>query len=112
VRTIFLRKEYDVIENNKPVGARLKITGKINTYPTENIRRFFMNCCSHGNSSLWILVAVLVLCNKDGSICGNLFSGCSLPIVIALLYCLYKNGTLSSLLTPSCGCSCNCTCGC
>ncbi|MBQ8428194.1 MAG: hypothetical protein IJX18_02945 [Clostridia bacterium] len=69
-----------------------------------------MNCCSHGNSSLWILIAVLVLCNKDGFVCGNLFSGCSLPIIIALLYCLYRNGTLSSLLTPTSSCGCNCGC--
>ena len=34
---------------------------------------------------------------------------CGLPIILALLYCLYKNGTLSAILTPSCGCGCGCT---
>ncbi|MBQ8885155.1 MAG: hypothetical protein IJY62_02125 [Clostridia bacterium] len=70
-----------------------------------------MNCCSQGhNTTLWILIALLVLGSKDGVFCEGIFSGCGLPIIIALLYCLYKNGTLSSLLTPSCGCGCNCGC--
>ncbi|MBR2341196.1 MAG: hypothetical protein IKA72_02140 [Clostridia bacterium] len=61
-----------------------------------------MNCCMQNNCSIWILIALVVLCNKDGfSSCGFL-NGCGLPIIVALLYCLYKNGTLSSLLTPHC----------
>lgn len=71
-----------------------------------------MNCCTHGNTTLWILIALLVLGSKDGGCFDGIFNGCTLPIIIALLYCLYKNGTLSSILTPSCGCNCGCTCGC
>ncbi len=64
-----------------------------------------MNCCGQGNNvTLWILIALLVLGSKDGIFCSNLFNGCGLPIVAALLYCLYKNGTLSAMLTPTCNC--------
>ncbi len=69
-----------------------------------------MNCCFSGNTTLWILIALLVLGSKDGIFCSNIFSGCGLPILIALLFCLYKNGTLASLLTPPCNCGCSCDC--
>ena len=72
-----------------------------------------MNCClTGGNTTLWILIALLVLGSKNGVFCSNVFNGCGLPILIALLYCLYKNGTLASLLTPSCNCNCGCSCDC
>ncbi|MBE5744662.1 MAG: hypothetical protein E7355_00810 [Clostridiales bacterium] len=71
-----------------------------------------MNCCLSGNTTLWILIALLVLGSKDGIFCSNVFSGCGLPILIALLFCLYKNGTLSAILTPPCNCSCGCSNGC
>ena len=77
-----------------------------NTYVLRQTQEVFMNCCSQGNVTLWILIALLVLGTKDGSFCTNIFNGCGLPIVMALLFCLYKNGTLSSLLTPPCGCGC------
>ena len=69
-----------------------------------------MNCCFQGNTTLWILIALLILGSKDGIFCEGIFSGCGLPIVVALLYCLYKNGTLSSILTPHCNCNCGCGC--
>ncbi len=75
-----------------------------------------MNCFSQGNTTLWILVALLILGSKNGNFCSGVLDGCGLPIIIALLYCLYKNGTLSSLLTPNCCCQrpehCGCGCGC
>ena len=58
-----------------------------------------MNCCSQGNVTLWILIALLILGSKDGIFCSNIFNGCGLPVIIALLYCLYKNGTLAGILT-------------
>ena len=69
-----------------------------------------MTCCNQGNVTLWILIALLVLGSKNGVFCSNTLCGCGLPVIIALLFCLYKNGTLASLLTPSCNCSCNCGC--
>ncbi len=79
--------------------------------PAVKHRRFYMNCCHQGNNvTLWILIALLVLGSKDGMFCSNVFSGCGLPIILALLFCLYKNGTLASILTPSCNCGCNCGC--
>ena len=71
-----------------------------------------MNCCFTGNYTLWILIALLVLGSKNGIFCSNVFSGCGLPILVALLYCLYKNGTLAGFLTPPCDCGCNCNCNC
>ena len=71
-----------------------------------------MTCCNQGNLTPWILIALLVLGSKDGIFCSNIFSGCGLPIIIALLFCLYKNGTLAAILTPQCGCDCNRGCGC
>ena len=67
-----------------------------------------MNCCSNGNSCLWILIILLIL-----GTCGNVFSssalrGCGWPILAALAYCMYKNGTLQSLVGKVCGgCDCN-----
>ncbi len=69
-----------------------------------------MNCnsCCSNNSCLWILLAALVLSNKN--IClENILSGCGWPIIVALLYCTCKNGTLSSIFgglfgNGSCGC--------
>ena len=71
-----------------------------------------MTCCNQGNMTLWILIALLVLGSKDGIFCSNVFSGCGLPIIIALLFCLYKNGTLAAILTPQCGCGCDHAHGC
>ncbi len=66
-----------------------------------------MSCCSQGNNvTLWILIALLILGSKDGFFNSNLFSGCGLPILLALLFCLYRNGTLASMLTPSCNNCC------
>lgn len=63
-----------------------------------------MACCIQGNTTLWILIALIVLGSGNG-IGDGIFTGCTLPIIVALLYCLYKNGTLSELLRPRrCGC--------
>ncbi len=71
-----------------------------------------MVCCNQGNNvTLWILIALLVLGSKDGALCSGIFNGCGLPIIAALLFCLYRNGTLASILTPSCNCDCKCGCG-
>ena len=66
-----------------------------------------MNCCMQNNNTLWILIALVVLCSKDnGGISSGILCGCGLPIIVALLYCLYKNGTLSAILTPPCNPCC------
>jgi len=65
-----------------------------------------MNIFSGSNAVLWILIALVVLGN--GGCNNNALSGCTLPILLALGYCLYRNGSLSNLFTPtgSCGCGC------
>ena len=40
-------------------------------------------------------------------ILGGTLCGCTLPVIAALLYCLYKNGTLSEWLTPRNNCCCD-----
>lgn len=102
--------EYYVSRKIKP---QVFSVSEQSTYPLRrNTGGLFMNCCFSGNITLWILIALIVLGSKDGMFCSNVFSGCGLPILIALLYCLYKNGTLSAILTPSCQCGCNCNCNC
>ncbi len=61
----------------------------------------FSDC--NKNTFLLFLLAALLLCGSD----KNIFSGCSLPILLAIGYCLYKNGTLSDILKPN-NCCCNC----
>lgn len=75
-----------------------------------DIRRFYiMNCnsCCSGNNCLWILILALVLSNKN--IClENILNGCGLPLIVALLYCMCKNGSLSSIANSLFGNSCGC----
>jgi hypothetical protein len=97
--------EYYVIEIKTAGYQREALAHKIHTSCGKH-RRFSMNCCNQGNVTLWILIALLVLGTKDGVFCSGIFNGCGLPIVAALLFCLYKNGTLSALLTPPCNCGC------
>ena len=93
--------EFRILYIRKIKPQALKSTLHI---PAAKHRRYFMNCCSQGNVTLWILIALLVLGSKDGIFCSNIFNGCGLPIIVALLFCLYKNGTLSAILTPPCNC--------
>jgi len=72
-----------------------------------------MNIFGSNNIYLWLLIILLVT-NSGNSCNGGIFSGCSLPITIALLYCLTKNGTLPSLFgdcgnNSSGGCGCGCS---
>ena len=72
-----------------------------------------MNSCLGSNGCLWILIGALIL----GSCGTNLLNsraltGCGWPFLVALAYCLCKNGTLSALtnrlgLGGGCGCGCN-----
>jgi hypothetical protein len=95
--------EYYVLEISKP-QAILPLH-----IPCGETQEVFMNCCTHGNNlTLWILIALLILGSKDGVFCSNVFNGCGLPVIAALLFCLYKNGTLAGILTPPCGCNCGC----
>jgi len=63
------------------------------------------------NSCLYILI--LLLLAASASNCNGLegvLSGSCIPLLIALIYSMWKNGTLQSLLggnCNSCGCGCN-----
>jgi hypothetical protein len=99
--------EYDVIERQNRRISDANTVGNVKLHTScGETQEVFMNCCSQGNTTLWILIALLVLGTKDGAFCSGIFTGCGLPIVAALLFCLYKNGTLSALLTPPCNCGC------
>ncbi len=65
-----------------------------------------MNSCLQGNSCLWILIILLILGTCGNVFNSSVFTGCGLPILIALLYCMWRNGTLRTIL-GGCGCGCN-----
>ena len=66
-----------------------------------------MNCCSQGNVTLWILITLLVLGSKDGFFCSNVFNGCGLPIVAALLFCLCQRAEKRRIQKQHGACSAN-----
>lgn len=68
--------------------------------------------CFGGNSCLWILILLLIASACSGNGLEGVLAGSCTPILIALIYSMWKNGTLNSLF---CGCGenkCNCGCGC
>jgi hypothetical protein len=72
------------------------------------------SCCA-GNGTLWILILAFVLSDKNFNL-SNLFEGCGLPLLLALLFCMGRNGSLSNLIDSlfgnnhngGCGCGCGC----
>ena len=70
-----------------------------------------MNRCFGNNGSLWILIIALILGSNGSNLLNSrLLNGCGWPFLAALLYCMYKNGTLTTLLGNlglGGGCDCN-----
>lgn len=67
----------------------------------------FSNFCG-SNSCLWILILLLIASAAGGNGLDGVLAGSCTPILIALIYSMWKNGTLKSLLTgngSSCGCN-------
>lgn len=65
-----------------------------------------MNGCLQGNTLLWILIILLILGQNGNVFHSSALSGCGIPVLIALGYCMYKNGTLANILNGnSCGCN-------
>lgn len=67
----------------------------------------FSNCGCNG-SCLWILILLLVASNcSDNGIEGVLSGSCT-PVLVALIYTMWKNGTLRNIFCGNdCGCGCN-----
>ena len=66
-----------------------------------------MNCFGNfgGNGCLWILILLPILCCSQTGVLNNLLDSCYLPIILAIAYCVCKNGGLSNLFNGgSCGC--------
>lgn len=67
-----------------------------------------MNCFG-GNNGLWMLIILLILGTYGTNILNSkALTGCGLPLLAALAYCMYKNGTLSRIaesLGGGCGCN-------
>lgn len=63
----------------------------------------------NSNSCLWILIIALILGNGTNLLNSRALTGCGWPFLVALAYCLCKNGTLSRLLNSitNGGCGCN-----
>ena len=59
------------------------------------------------NSYLWILIILLILGTGSGLFSSSIFTGCGWPILVALVYCMIKNGTLFGGNRGGCGCGCN-----
>ncbi len=62
------------------------------------------------NSCLWILILLLLAASFSGNSLENVLAGSCTPILIALIYSMWKNGTLANLLCGNgngCGCGCN-----
>ena len=69
----------------------------------------FSGCGCGNNSCLWILILLLIAARCSGNGIDSVLSGSCTPILIALVYTMWKNGTLSSIFcgnNSSCGC-CN-----
>ncbi len=66
-----------------------------------------MNSCFGDNSGLWILILALLL--GTNVLNSKTLTGCGWPFIVALAYCMYKNGTLQGLLgrLGLGGCGCN-----
>lgn len=72
-----------------------------------------MNIVSGCNNNIyiWILIALVAL-GSNGNNFNGIFSGCALPVLLALFYCMWRNGTLNALFgdantNSGCGCGCN-----
>lgn len=61
------------------------------------------------NTCLWILILLLLAAGFTGNSLDEILSGSCTPILLALLYSMWKNGTLSRML---CGSNGNNGCGC
>lgn len=61
------------------------------------------------NTCLWILILLLLGSSASGNGIEGVLSGSCTPILVALVYSMWKNGTLSNLLcgNGNCGCGCN-----
>ncbi len=69
----------------------------------------FSNSCGT-NSCFWILILLLVAASSNCNGLEGVLAGTCTPVLIALLYSLWKNGTLARLVNgggSGCGCGCN-----
>lgn len=64
-----------------------------------------MNCCTTGNSYLWILIILFLLGTNSGAFSSSAFTGAGWPMLIAALYVLSKNGTLASIFNSIGACN-------
>ena len=64
-----------------------------------------MNCCTTGNSYLWILIILFLLGTNSGAFTSSAFTGAGWPMLIAALYVLSKNGTLASIFNSIGACN-------
>lgn len=67
----------------------------------------FSGCGCGSNSCLWILILLLIAASCSGNGIESVLSGCCTPVLIALLYAMWKNGTLSSIFCGNNNCGCN-----
>ena len=60
------------------------------------------------NSCLWILILLLLAASTSGNGIDSVLAGSCTPFLIALIYSMWRNGSLANLLYGSNnGCGCN-----
>ncbi len=58
---------------------------------------------SGGNGCLWILILLLILfCSQNGGLLQGIIGSSYLPVILAVLYCVCKNGGLCNLFGDCC----------
>jgi hypothetical protein len=68
------------------------------------------SCGDNNNTCLWILILLLLAASTCGRGLDSALSGSCIPILIALLFTMWRNGTLSSIFCGNGGgngCGCN-----
>ena len=55
------------------------------------------------NTCLWTLILLLLAAGFTGNSLDDILSGSCTPILLALIYSMWKNGTLSRMLCGTCG---------
>ena len=64
------------------------------------------------NSCIWILILLLIAATFGDNGFDDILSGGCTPFLIALIYTMWKNGTLRNVLCGGNGNGCGCGCGC
>ena len=66
------------------------------------------SCCGGTNSCLWILILLLIASAYSDNGIQDVLEGSCTPLLLAVLYTMWKNGTLRNMLCGGNGNGCGC----